>query len=297
MKHIKAYAQLLRLPNVFTACADIFLGWLAVSAQGSVLPFSSLWLLLLSSACLYSAGMVLNDFFDVEQDRQERPFRPIPSGRIARGTAGFLGCGLLLLGLGATWMAGENSFFVAVILGGCILAYDGGVKRTWLGPLVMGSCRFLNVLLGCSAGSAFLAGWMIHLAAIVGIYIVGVTLFARSEAGKSKKAVLWSAVGVMAAASVLAVILPVVWWGTSDRWEWIVFPYALIGWVLFLALPIQRALEQPEPSNVQAAVKRSIFGLIVLDAILAFALYGSTGLLILLLLVPAVILGRFVYST
>src|SRR5271166_2427559 len=74
---LKPYAQLVRLPNVFTAFADICLGALAAHIlPDKWLPFV---LLLLSSGCLYCAGMVWNDFFDIEQDCKERPFRPIPS--------------------------------------------------------------------------------------------------------------------------------------------------------------------------------------------------------------------------
>jgi 4-hydroxybenzoate polyprenyltransferase len=297
MKQFLAYAQLLRLPNVFTALADILLGWLAVSAHGPALPAGTLPGLLAASACLYLAGMVLNDFFDVVQDRRERPFRPIPSGRVFRRTAGLLGLGLLLAGVGCAGAVGEVPLRLAVILAVCILAYDGGLKRFWFGPVVMGGCRFLNVLLGCSASTAFPAGWMFHLAAVVGIYIVGVTLFARAEAGMSGKPALWLGAGIMTLAPLLAVILPVVWWETSDRWEWLVYPYALIGWTIGMSIPIQKALIQPEPQFVQAAVKRCIFGLIVLDALLAMAVFGGSGLLIVLLIAPAVVLGKWVYST
>src|SRR5947208_9514410 len=81
----RAYAQLVRLPNLFTAFADIGLGWLGTLALGAgTAGWPGFVLLLAASGCLYSAGMVWNDFFDVEQDRRERPFRPLPSGRISR---------------------------------------------------------------------------------------------------------------------------------------------------------------------------------------------------------------------
>ena len=297
MTRLKTYAQLLRLPNVFTALADIFLGWLAVSAQGPMVLWGTLALLLLASACLYCAGMVLNDYFDVEQDTRERPHRPIPSGRVSSKTAGILGALLLLVGISAAALVNEAAFQIATLLTGGILAYDGYMKRTWLGPLFMGGCRFLNVLLPCSASSAFPGGWMFHLAAIVGIYIVGVTLFARTEAVTSKRAVLWIAVGIMALTIPLALVLPLVWWGPSGRWEGVIYPFALLGWALALAVPLRRALTRPEPAWVQAAVKRCIFGLIVLDAVLALGVYGGGGLLIVLLILPAIVLGRYVYST
>src|SRR5436190_5800882 len=68
----QAYAQLVRFPNVFTALADIAVGTLAVRALTSVQPaWYTTVCLFLASACLYSAGMVWNDYFDVDQDRRE----------------------------------------------------------------------------------------------------------------------------------------------------------------------------------------------------------------------------------
>src|SRR5437867_3441682 len=97
----RAYAQLLRIPNVFTAMADIFLGWLAVWHWNyQPPPVITLFLLLGATFCLYCGGMVLNDFFDMAEDRRERPFRPIPSGRVSWRTAGVLGIFLLLAGVG-----------------------------------------------------------------------------------------------------------------------------------------------------------------------------------------------------
>src|SRR4051812_42314353 len=101
-KRLRPYAQLVRLPNVFTAFADIGLGGLAAAAHSERHPGALLdhWLpfllLLLASGLLYCAGMVWNDFFDIEQDRRERPFRPIPSGNVPLRTAGRLGGALLI---------------------------------------------------------------------------------------------------------------------------------------------------------------------------------------------------------
>ena len=68
------YARLVRLPNVFTAMADIALAAFATGAFDS--DMGRVAILLLASSCLYLAGMVWNDYFDVEQDKKERPFRP-----------------------------------------------------------------------------------------------------------------------------------------------------------------------------------------------------------------------------
>src|SRR5262245_59003514 len=142
----RAYAQLVRLPNVFTAFADICLGALAAGALLAErwLPFV---LLLLASGCLYCGGMVWNDFFDVEQDRRERPFRPIPSGKITRRSAGQFGAALLTAGvlaalLGGVVLAaqleGARRFLpagLALGLVAAILLYDAWLKRSRAGPL------------------------------------------------------------------------------------------------------------------------------------------------------------------
>src|SRR5437870_5237158 len=158
----RGYAQLIRLPNVFTAVADIALGWLCAVAAGTpAARWPSFLLLMASSACLYSAGMIWNDFFDVEQDQRERPFRPIPSGRISRRAAGVLGALALLGGVACARQAGvaiasASPLIIALVLVLTILLYDAWLKRTLLGPAAMGSCRFLNVLLGLSvAGGSF----------------------------------------------------------------------------------------------------------------------------------------------
>src|SRR5436189_6221390 len=122
----QAYAELVRLPNVFTALGDIGLGWLAAVAAG--VPenrWPSFALLMCASAALYSAGMVWNDYFDQEQDRRERPFRPLPSGRVTPRSAAVLGTVLIAAGLGfgalADWFhAGESGN--AVVVAGLLVA-------------------------------------------------------------------------------------------------------------------------------------------------------------------------------
>ena len=90
------FLKLIRLPNVLTAAADSLAGWLlvggALGAVGGWLPLA------VASMVLYAAGMALNDVFDLEIDRVERPARPIPSGQVSRGFAIRFGAGGLVLG-------------------------------------------------------------------------------------------------------------------------------------------------------------------------------------------------------
>jgi hypothetical protein len=294
MSDLRAYAQLVRLPNLPSALADICLGALAAHA----LPEHGLSfaLLLPASACLYSAGMVWNDYFDREQDRRERPFRPLPSGRISTRQAARLGTVLLAAGVLLAVLAGRTSAWLAVCLVAAVLLYDGWLKRTWAGPLGMGACRFLNVLLGVSACGSLLWPMGGHLALVVGLYIVGVTWFARTEARLSNQNALRGAAAVMLSSLILAVPLPM---QVPPERRSSLFLYLLVLLGFVVGMPVVRAIAQPTPPHVQAAVKRALMGLILLDAVLATATAGLFGLLILLLLAPSLYLNRksWLYAT
>ena len=112
-------------------------------------------------------------------------------------TAAFVGWTMLTSGVLAasitSYIARDGRpAMVAAGLAACIVFYDGVFKRTPLAPLAMGTCRMLNVLLGMSLGPlatevatpyvrwGTAAAWLI--AGGIGIYIVGVTIFARTEA-------------------------------------------------------------------------------------------------------------------
>lgn len=290
------YAQLLRLPNVFTAFADILLGTLAA---GTLLarPVDAV-LLMLASGCLYCGGMVWNDYFDFAEDKRDRPFRPLPSGKVSRRTAFAIGTVLLLCGVALAGIAGRaiQPLAIAVALVVQILLYDAWLKRTPGGPVAMASCRFLNVLLGLSLADTSAVPMVVrlHLAGVVGLYIVGVTWFARNEAGRSDPVWLRAAAAVMLAALFLGLAIPV---HNPDGAVTIAYPYLLTAFGFLIGIPVVRAIGQPEPNNVQAAIKRCVLGLVVLDAVLATAFGGLYGLLIVLLLPPALIIGKRVYST
>jgi 4-hydroxybenzoate polyprenyltransferase len=304
-----AIAQLLRLPNVFTALADILLGY--YFTHESLLAVGLLTGLLAASASLYSAGMVLNDVLDLEQDLRERPGRPIPSGRIARPFAVRLAVGLLCLGVlcgGGVSLATGDVRPVAVAAALClaVVLYDGPLKRTPLAPLVMGSCRTLNVLLGMSLAPQAWQATHFGTAVGLGLYIAGVTWFARREAAASSRGMLLGGLLTACAGLVLLAALP--HWPRETLAEVsqprVAEQSGLWWYVLWLAvgLPILRRMGQaavaPSPPRVQAAVRLAILSVIVLDAVCVYAVRGPLAAVVILsLLAPTLLLGRWLYST
>lgn len=311
---VLSYLRLMRLPNVFTALADIAMGFIVT--RHSATPVGALVALGTASALLYTAGMVLNDAFDVDIDARERPERPLPSGQISLAFARTLGLTMLFLGLAFGWLAGIayageaaiawRSGAVATLLAASVVLYDAVLKRTVLGPLGMGLCRFLNVLLGMSVAANVDAAWPLGFgvanllpAAGIGIYIVGVTWFARSEAIRSQAMQLGLALAVMVAGIVLLGIGGEYLEAPNGA---ALQPQILWAMLLLLSLPIVRrcgaAMMNPSPQLVQAAVKRSILSLIFFDA--AVTLVAAPPIYaigIVALLIPTLLLGRWVYST
>ncbi len=152
------WLRLLRIPNLPSAVSNILMAYLLVNQTWT--PVLPLVLLIVASAAMYSAGMILNDVFDFEIDLEQRPERPIPSGAISKSLAASVGFTLLIGGVsiaslcGASFGAGSSwawrTGILATILAVCIVLYDGPLKRTVLAPFLMGGCRTLNILMGAS---------------------------------------------------------------------------------------------------------------------------------------------------
>ncbi len=195
----------------------------------------------------------------------------------------------MLAGVSLASIAGMTPLVIALVLVVAILLYDRFLKRFWAGPFGMGFCRFLNVLLGLSLAGSIPAAWGIHLALVVGLYVAGVTWLARTEAQVSQPFALGGAAVVMLVSLALALPLPV---RTELRASSPFFPYLLVALGFLVGLPVWKALQAPTPDRVQAAVKRALLGLVILDAVLATALAGTIGLVLLLILVPVVLLRR-----
>jgi 4-hydroxybenzoate polyprenyltransferase len=288
-----------RLPNVFTAMADIFLGF--ALTHGSLEPVPQFLMLLAASVCHYWAGMIFNDVFDKDVDLRERPLRPIPSGRVSVKLATTLGIVLNIVGIGLAAAVGLNSFYVALALSAAIYLYDGPLKRTPLGPVAMGSCRFFNVLLGASAmpvveGELSLLVQALHVAAGLGVYVAGLTWFAKQEAKWSNRGMLVGAAVVinLGLAILLGFILNVP--TQMDRST----PMILLAVItLTVVRRLVTAIIEPAPDNVQLAIKIMLLSLVMLDAMLVVFTTGQPvlGVMTAALLVPAFVLAKWIPMT
>lgn len=288
------YARLARPANLPTAAADILAGVAVAGVFSSTVqndffgsvPGSNILYLVFASIFLYAGGVILNDVFDYKVDMVERPERPIPSGLIPLKTAAVYGGMVLVIGIILAFLVHSLSGWVATALAGFIILYDAIAKKHGVfGPLSMGICRGLNLILGMSVLGTLGHWWM---AAIPMVYIFAITLISRGEVhGENKNHIVLA--GVLYATVIFAV-------------STVTFLYTdtILFTLLFLALfailvfrPLIKAHSENSPHNIKKAVMAGVLSLVVLDASIAVSF--STwwyGLLILALLPVSMALSK-----
>ena len=205
------------LPTIWSNCLAGW--WLGGGGNFWKLPF-----LLLGVSLLYTGGMFLNDAFDADFDRQRRPERPIPTGKISeplvwRTGFGQLGAGIFLL-LFCGQMATGAAFFLALF----ILLYNFCHKFFNAAPWLMGACRFWVYLIAGATGVDGLNGWAIFCGLALAFYIVGLSYVARRESYRGPIP-FWPLVW-MAAPILLALMMN----SGSFRWLALWVSCALILW-------------------------------------------------------------------
>lgn len=71
VQQIKDYLTLVRVPNLFTLPSNVLVGYFSSNIY-NVIEINTIILVILSSACLYAAGVIFNDIADKQTDRKER---------------------------------------------------------------------------------------------------------------------------------------------------------------------------------------------------------------------------------
>jgi 4-hydroxybenzoate polyprenyltransferase len=286
---------LMRPPNLPTAAADILTGAAIAgffAIAWSLLPQETIIgfiLLILASVCLYAGGVVLNDVFDFKTDQVERPERPIPSGVVSLKLASLLGGSLLVLGILLSFICNIYAGLVALCLASAIILYDSLAKHHgFFGPLSMGLCRGLNLLLGmCVLGLPSYSNWVYILIPI--IYIFAVTLISRGEVhGQNKRHLVFSALLYALVISFILLMhnLTIVYALAQ------VLPFLLLfGMAIFT--PLVKAYKDNSPKNIKKAVKAGVLSLVIMNAAIAASVSEWwIGVIILLLLPVSLFLSK-----
>ena len=285
---LRAYLELVRVPNMLTAVADVAAGFL-YAGGGGVGSVGVVMLLGGASACLYGGGVAFNDVCDAVHDRMHRRDRPIPSGRVSSAAA--MKLVLLLFAAGIALAAAASSLAALIALGllSAIVIYNRFVKSTPLAPAVMGLCRGLNLFLGMSVASGQKVVVAVVPVVLMFLYVTALTYFARTEKGPVRRgAVAAGVAGMMVGVAGLSSL----YWILPD-------PHAgFLGLVVSLSIVIAwrggRVMARPEPCEIQSAVAMLVVALIVFDGCIVWVARGPwPAMAVLTLVLPTLLLSRW----
>jgi 4-hydroxybenzoate polyprenyltransferase len=252
---IGAYAELARISNLPTCATNVLTGC-ALAARGEPMHWPRAAALTAAIMLMYVAGMAFNDLCDLEVDQDERPGRPLPSGRVTvRGAERFVWV-CMSLGWGIVAVLGLMSFAMASALVVTIVAYDL-THRRWAGSVVlMGTCRGLVYIVAASAITWPLVWREVGVAVgAITAYVGLLSVVARDEMATAPRGRWMAWTLPVVALAPLLVLRP-------TEWTWtLIAGAALLGWLTLAAL----RLRGPAP-RVPAAVLGWLSGLCLLDA-------------------------------
>lgn len=267
------YLRLMRPANIVTSVADVLAG-IAIAGYFTNLHLTteSLYpvvLLCLSTIGLYGGGIVFNDVFDAELDKIERPERAIPSGAVSINEATLLGIFLLLWGIGFGYSHSPQSGLLAVFIAFFALLYNRISKhQPFFGPLNMGVCRGLNLLLGISIITPALTQWF-GLALVPVAYIFSITMISRGEVHGGNKRNLYIG-GLLYIAVIFAIHFISSHQGIQPQ-NMLYTLIFLLPFAFMIFKPLLRAIKDPAGKNIGKAVKAGVISLILMDAAWAAA--------------------------
>ncbi len=275
----------MRPANIVTSVSDVLAG-IAISGFFFTRSFNTdqIWsvlLLCISTIGLYGGGVVFNDVFDAELDSVERPERPIPSGVVAIKEATALGIILLLVGIVSAFVYNFFSGLIAFIIAIAAVAYDKwGKHHAVIGPINMGLCRGLNLLLGISIVTSSIIQWW-YIAFVPIIYIASITMISRGEVHGGSRNLLY-------AASLLYVLVigSIFYFAIVNRVTIIFTMIFLVAFAWIIFNPLLKAMKQPIGKNIGKAVKAGVIGLILMNASWASAFNALYFAIVITLLLP-----------
>jgi geranylgeranylglycerol-phosphate geranylgeranyltransferase len=146
-KRLKAFIQLSRPVNVLITLASIpVASWIAGGTQYDVLP---IFFAALTGALVTAGANAMNDSFDIEIDRINRPDRPLPLGVLTPRDAQWMWILVSLVSIGLNIFINISALLIVVFSILLLYYYSARLKRT----IIVG-----NVVVGLMTGMAFIYG-------------------------------------------------------------------------------------------------------------------------------------------
>jgi len=216
---LKAFIEILRPHNCFIAGLVGILG--SVVAIGKF-PEFNLALLIFSVVFLgCGGGDTINDYFDYEIDRINRPTRPLPRGAISRKTAFWYAIVLFAVGLVLASRINTNALLLALVAYVTMIVYAWKLKPLpFIGNLAVAFLAGITPIYGAvSVGKIGFAGYLAICAFLVNVAREIIKDIEDMEGDKAEGAktlpIVWGVkksaylASIFGIATIIASILPV----------------------------------------------------------------------------------------
>jgi 4-hydroxybenzoate polyprenyltransferase len=296
--NFKDYLLLIRLPNLFTLPSNILVGFAIASALTlTFTSFVQVLLLVTISIFLYCVGLVLNDLFDYNIDKKERPDRPLASGKISRKVAIVLVTIFAVIALSLSLLVSVPTFGISLILIALIFGYDKYLKNTQAGPFTIAAARVMNVMLGTSASFNAIDSFpqfviLVFVLTITFVYVSLIGFISKYEVqGFSLNIKLYLIPVIIA--GIISSIMFFTFIGFF-KYESLI----ILALFLFIMVKAVYRIIKKDSIGIQQCIQKMIMSIIVLDSTYLSGIIGlEVGLAVLLLIAPLFILSRKMYMT
>ncbi|NLP09764.1 UbiA family prenyltransferase [bacterium] len=164
-KRLFGLLQIIRPVNVVIAMASVLIAMLICNPHTRL---RNLVLAMLVAGLVTSGANAINDYFDIEIDRINRPRRPLPAGLLSPFSARRFAFFCFVSALALAAFLGPQSLFIVGLSIPLVYAYSAVFKTTavW-GNLIVGLTSGLAFLFGGTVAGNMQQAWMPFLFALV----------------------------------------------------------------------------------------------------------------------------------
>lgn len=257
---LQGHLAMARISNSPTVITNVLAGTALAGGLYSS-NFPTILMLSLSLLAFYTAGMYLNDLCDYEVDRQERAERPLITGVVSIRDAWIVTLTLFALAIFLLLMIDRNLLWSGLVLIFFIVLYDVWHKGNLLSPVIMGLNRLMVYVIAYLAFQPELSSTILIPGGLLAIYILGVTLIAKSE-NTGKITQYWP---------ILVLLLPVLMVGYNPDVSTLLSISLFAFWIIYCSYIIYRH------RAIKMGVGFLLAGICLLDGIVLGSTSGIIG--------------------
>ncbi len=124
---MSSYITILRPANGLMSALAVWIG--SLLAAGPVIPGREIIYTMAAVFLVSGAGMAVNDIFDIEIDRRNKPKRPIPAGKISPAKAKAYAAVLFIAGNFLGMLVSQQAFYLTLLASVLLITYAWKLKK------------------------------------------------------------------------------------------------------------------------------------------------------------------------